>query len=228
MEFEEQYYSPNDLDMFFQEMGLESTAEVTVIGPNEETNPGVEANLDIQWIMAMAPGAPTTFWSIYANSTIEIDDILQWEYAIGNMTNPPLVNSLSYGMTEDNVDTYLGVGYLNRSLTEFQKLAALGLTVIIADGDVGSNDLGAPPMSQVTCFPSHADWPSNSPFVTAVGSTYITPLAEPVCYQPNGVNCLNNPVGEVTVSVDMGLSWTTGGGFSNFVRSFIFNSLIFF
>ena len=38
-------------------------------------------------IMGMAPGSPTTFWSIYANSTAEIDDILQWEYAIGNMTN---------------------------------------------------------------------------------------------------------------------------------------------
>jgi hypothetical protein len=39
-----------------------NSAPVTVIGPNDESNPGVEANLDIQWmIMAMAPGAPTTF-----------------------------------------------------------------------------------------------------------------------------------------------------------------------
>jgi hypothetical protein len=97
--------------------------------------------------MGMAPGSPTTFWSIYANSTVEIDDILQWEYAIGNMTNrkfssfqmlflnaalinnefllAPIVNSLSYGMTEDNVDTYQGAGYLNRSNVEFQKLALM-------------------------------------------------------------------------------------------------------
>jgi hypothetical protein len=28
-----------------------------------------------QYIMAMAPGAETVFWSIGANSTIEIDDM---------------------------------------------------------------------------------------------------------------------------------------------------------
>lgn len=44
-----------------------------------------------------------------SNSTEEVDDILKWAYAIGNDTNPPLVNSLSYGMAESNVDTYLGI-----------------------------------------------------------------------------------------------------------------------
>jgi len=218
VEFEQQYYSPSDLTMFFVEMGLDTSTPVTVIGPNNITDPGVEANLDIQWIMGMAPGSPTTFWSIYANSTAEIDDILQWEYAIGNMTNPPIVNSLSYGMTEDNVDTYQGAGYLNRSNVEFQKLALMGLTIIIAAGDTGSNDLGAPPMSQTKCQPAHADWPSDSPYVTSLASTYITPLSEPVCYLPKaqgGKNCLNDPWGEVSVSVEAGMRWTTGGGFSN-------------
>lgn len=52
-------------------------------------------------------------------------------------------------MTETHVDKYLGAGYLERSDAEFAKLAALGLTVIIADGDSGSVDMGLPPMSQV-------------------------------------------------------------------------------
>jgi hypothetical protein len=84
--------------------------------------------------MGVAPGSPTTFWSIYANSTVEIDDILQWAVAMSNTENPPLVNSLSYGMTEENVNTYLGPGYLARSDVEFQKLALRGITIIIADG----------------------------------------------------------------------------------------------
>ena len=90
----------------------------------------------------MAPGSPTFFWSIEANSTVEIDHILTWCYEIGNYTNrlsfatllhlllilnlfilAPLVNSLSYGMTEGNVDIYLGPGYLNRTNSELQKLA---------------------------------------------------------------------------------------------------------
>lgn len=47
------------------------------------------------------------------------------------------------------------------------------------------------------------------------GSTIITPVAEPICYQKNPIDCLNNPLGEIVVSVDQGLFWTTGGGFSN-------------
>jgi hypothetical protein len=54
-------------------------------------------------MMGVAPGSPTWFWSIYANSTVEIDDILSWCFAIGNTSNPPLVNSLSYGMSENQV-----------------------------------------------------------------------------------------------------------------------------
>eukprot|EP01119_Soliformovum_irregulare_P003789 TRINITY_DN14857_c0_g1_i1.p1 TRINITY_DN14857_c0_g1~~TRINITY_DN14857_c0_g1_i1.p1 ORF type:complete len:713 (-),score=198.18 TRINITY_DN14857_c0_g1_i1:20-2158(-) len=217
-EFEQQYYSPSDLEMFFEYTGIYNGAPVTVIGPNNITNPGGEANLDIQYIMGMAPGSPTVFWSIAANSTEEIDDILTWSFAIGNMTNPPLVSSLSYGMSENNVDTYLGLGYLARSDVEFQKLANLGLTVIIADGDTGAGDLGALPMSNPTCEVLHPDWPSQSPYVTAVGSTFVTPFAEPICYLPEsqgGINCRENPLGEITVSMDNGLFWTSGGGFSN-------------
>ncbi len=67
--------------------------------------------MDIQYIMAVAPGAsnnnisslfvisgayipifdplgsPTTFWSIKANSTIEIDDILSWCLEMANTQN---------------------------------------------------------------------------------------------------------------------------------------------
>ena len=105
VEFEQQYYSPEDLNQFFELTGLPLSTPVTVVGPNDASNPGGEAvssrsftllhksfsiffqNLDIQWIMAMAPGAPTWFWSIEANSTIEIDHILTWCYEIGNYTN---------------------------------------------------------------------------------------------------------------------------------------------
>lgn len=43
-----------------------------------------EANLDIQWMAAIAPKVEMVFWSIKANSTLEIDDILTWAYAIGS------------------------------------------------------------------------------------------------------------------------------------------------
>eukprot|EP01127_Copromyxa_protea_P001572 TRINITY_DN11533_c0_g1_i1.p1 TRINITY_DN11533_c0_g1~~TRINITY_DN11533_c0_g1_i1.p1 ORF type:complete len:717 (+),score=180.81 TRINITY_DN11533_c0_g1_i1:33-2183(+) len=221
VEFEQQYYSPTDLQQFFSEMGIPANATVTTIGDNDASNPGGEANLDIQWMMAMAPGIPTVFWSIASNSTLEIDDILQWAYAIGNQTNPPLVNSISYGMTAINVDKYLGKGYLVRSDIQFMKLAAMGITVIIADGDNGAGDLGDPPMLRDTCKTKlNPDWPSQSPYVTAVGSTYITPLAEPICYlkpSEGGIDCTKfMPEGEVGVSLDNGMFWSTGGGFADY------------
>eukprot|EP01027_Heterolobosea_sp_BB2_P017083 GEZU01024228.1.p1 GENE.GEZU01024228.1~~GEZU01024228.1.p1 ORF type:complete len:298 (+),score=104.59 GEZU01024228.1:190-1083(+) len=139
---------------------------------------------------------------------------------MGNTTDAPIVNSLSYGMTEDNVDKYLGKGYLARSDVEFMKLALRGITIIIACGDTGAGDLGGEPMGADNCDTLHADWPSQSPYVTSVGSTFISPLAEPVCFNyaqsNNGItSCLSNPLGQIGVSVDAGMRWTTGGGFSN-------------
>jgi tripeptidyl-peptidase-1 len=168
------------------------------------------------------------FWSIYANSTAEIDDILQWALQMSNtdnrtshllscldlvrhpVTDPrmrpttaPQVNSLSYGMSEVNVDKYLGRGYLARADFEFKKLALRGITIIIASGDTGAGDLGDEPMTVPNCDTLHADWPSQSVYVTSVGSTIITPAAEPICYREAGaIDCLGNPLGEIVVSVD--------------------------
>lgn len=78
VEFEQQYYSPDDLTLFFREMGLPTDTPVIVVGttpttfnfcqwcslcsphshlgPNYPDQPGGEANLDIQYIMGVAPG----------------------------------------------------------------------------------------------------------------------------------------------------------------------------
>lgn len=56
--------------------------------------------------------------------------------------------------------------------------------------------------------------------MTAVGSTYITPLSVPLCYRPpseGGIDCTqpSMPFGEVAVSLADGQFWSTGGGFAN-------------
>ena len=48
-EFEQQYYSPSDLALFFKMMGITGAdTPVTVVGFNNGSHPGAEANLDIQ------------------------------------------------------------------------------------------------------------------------------------------------------------------------------------
>lgn len=48
VEFEQQYYSPSDLTQFQLMMGLPTDTPVNVVGPNNASMPGGEANLDIQ------------------------------------------------------------------------------------------------------------------------------------------------------------------------------------
>jgi hypothetical protein len=62
---------------------------------------------------------------------------------------------------------------------------------------------------------------------TAIGSTFFTPNSMPYCYLPatmGGASCLSNPVGEVAVSMDAGLFWTTGGGFSVYTQQATYQS----
>jgi len=230
VEFEDEYYSPADLQLFFDEMGIRGqNTPITIIGTNDPEYPAGEASLDIEWIMAMSPGVPTTFWSL------DVFDILMWAYNLGNTTNPPMVNSVSYGIAAKLVDMFLGQGYLARSDIEFQKLALQGITILIADGDRGAGGLGPAPYFMPNCTTLAADYPSQSPYVAAVGSTYMTPMSKSICYRPEemgGIDCTSGePFGEVAVSLDNGLFWTTGGGFSDihpvpsyqvdFVRSYI-------
>jgi hypothetical protein len=88
VEFEQQYYSNDDLVQYFKAVGVPpaNAKLVTVIGPNNQSQAGGEAALDIELICALAPGAKTTFWSIGANSSVEIDDILKWAIAMSNDT----------------------------------------------------------------------------------------------------------------------------------------------
>lgn len=113
------------------------------------------------------------------------------------------------------MDIWLGKGYLAKSDQHFKIMAMLGLTVVIACGDTGVFDDVDPITHGCNNGVLRPDWPSQSPYVIAVGSTYITPLSERACYEPHGPDCRNGALGEVSVSVDMGMRWTTGGGFSN-------------
>ena len=75
-------------------MGLKNqTSNVKVVGPNDVTQPGGEASLDIQYIMGLAQNIPLTFWSLgqlhdgqgihifqleFSTTNIIIEPFLQW------------------------------------------------------------------------------------------------------------------------------------------------------
>eukprot|EP00026_Physarum_polycephalum_P006877 Phypoly_transcript_06930.p1 GENE.Phypoly_transcript_06930~~Phypoly_transcript_06930.p1 ORF type:complete len:539 (+),score=108.07 Phypoly_transcript_06930:58-1674(+) len=159
-EFQGQYYSPDDLKQFFQsEVPYDAKAYTVdqVVGQNDGSNPGVEANLDIQFIMGVAPGISAWFYS-----TPQMDfftDMISWLAEIANATNPPLIHSVSYG----SQTTWPSKDIHDRVDVEFQKIGARGISIIFASGDFGTGCL--------LCFEFRPSWPASSQYVTSVGAT---------------------------------------------------------
>jgi tripeptidyl-peptidase-1 len=139
--------------------------------------------------MAIAQGAPTTYWSIDQNSA---DIFLDWILAVDATAYPPLVHSMSYGSIareEDSTNAF-------RFNTEVCKVGLRGLTVVVSSGDDGvANFLARNNQSACGFSPS---FPATSPYVLAVGATQ-----GPESNQPE-IACGSNSGGIVT----------TGGGFS--------------
>jgi len=159
-----------------------------------EPNNCGEANLDVQFIMGVAQGAPTWFWVIDPNSQ---DPFLDWVIALAATKNPPLVHSISYG----GIVTEEPLANVFRYNTEMCKFGLRGMTVFVASGDDGVANYGARADSSQCGF--NPSFPATSPYVTAVGATQGPESGAP----------------EVACSSATGGVITTGGGFSvNFPR----------
>ena len=137
--FYDESWSPDDLAAFQKQYSL-PTSVITQKGdrPNIATNPGGEASLDIQYITAMAPGAPTTVWTINGSNPFSSGDepFVSWADQVLADPNPSLVHSISYGDEEDHI-MEVSKDYAFHLDTLFQKMAVRGLTVLVASGDNG-------------------------------------------------------------------------------------------
>ena len=243
-EFYGEFYSNADLENFLQISGLAvasiPTANVYGDLPDNQNDPGGEAQLDVEYIMALAPGADTFFYSMYDNVSspspwggpISNEGFLSYLYVVSNQTNPPLVHSLSYGDIEANVfnaSTPGAVEYGMRCDQEFLNMGLRGLSVLFSSGDDGIGDSITRDFPQSTypggCSQAWPSWPAGSPYVTAVGGTQLTDKYLPLCMDkydydsflsPNdqgGVTCTGT--GETVCSSAIGGVITSGGGFSN-------------
>jgi len=156
-------FNEEDLQTFFKQLQPSLAGETcgVVYGTNDGTvRPSVEANLDVQYIMAAGPYVNTTDYKITGSSNIE-DEFLDYTILVNGQNQPPLVHSISYGEyggTYDNV-TDQQFSY------ELQKMGIAGISVLLASGD---NGVGCDKDGTTQEF----DYPS-SPYITMVGATYI-------------------------------------------------------
>ncbi len=103
----EESFSPSDLNLFQTTYELPIQPALHPFGFNtSECNSGnvttgfdcYEGNLDVQYIMGVAQQTATIYWYVTDNSTT--DPFVGWLVDVANTTNPPLVNSMSWGSIE--------------------------------------------------------------------------------------------------------------------------------
>ena len=139
--------------------------------PGLSTNGDIsEADLDVEWATAVAPGAQI----IFVNST---DTFNSYYYAVANQsTLGETVISLSYGFCEfyDNI--------LSSDESVLQQASLQGITFVNSSGDAGAAECDysatvttTPPKNLATQGIA-VSYPASSPEVTGVGGTAI-PLA---------------------------------------------------
>jgi tripeptidyl-peptidase I len=162
-----QYYSPSDLKKFQTEDNMPISLPVSIGNHESDTvcrtfpNNCSEANLDVQYIMAMSPGSATTFW--YSDD----DSFTAWMISVAAYTPLPLVISISYGVDESSVSKAASDAFN----TMAQKLNIMGTTILVSSGDDGAHSrLARNKASNCKYMPS---FPASSPYVTAVGATSV-------------------------------------------------------
>lgn len=156
-----QYFHQTDLDEFWAEFGSGFTHKDQVdkyIGPDTGAD-GVEACLDVEYIMSTGANISTWFWSTGGNVHGQ-EPFLTWIYDVANTTNAPFVISVSYGDVESSLD----LSYMERINQEFQIVGTRGISIMFASGDSGAG------CANKTFVPN---FPASSPYITAVGGTVL-------------------------------------------------------
>ncbi|KAF7370195.1 Serine protease S53 [Mycena sanguinolenta] len=170
----DQYANFADLALFLKNLRLElvgSNFTVSEVdnGQNDQTSAGVEADLDVEMVVSLAGGVPTTFISVGDDNADDVDgfiDIVNFIIATPIETRPTVLTT-SYGFNEPNLPISLAVGICNA----YMQLGAIGISVLFASGDGGVSGVQA---TECTNFVPTA--PGGCPFITSVGgSTGVPP-----------------------------------------------------
>ncbi|XP_054653099.1 tripeptidyl-peptidase 1 isoform X2 [Dunckerocampus dactyliophorus] len=190
-QFLEQYFSPADLAEFMSIYGssFQHLSKVDrVVGRQSTGKAGLEASLDVEYIMSTGANIPTWVFTNPGRHESQ-EPFLQWMVLLSNMSDLPWVHTISYGDDEDSLST----AYMQRINTEFMKAGIRGISLLFASGDSGA---GCRHMAkeQNSFRPS---FPASSPYVTTVGGTSF-----------------KNPF-KLTYEVT---DYISGGGFSNVFR----------
>ena len=95
----DQYINDNDTNLFLDLIDQNEDLlkpKINILGDDNQSKPGREASLDVQYALAIGRGIQITFWSI-SNSNDPFSDFL---FQLADMKTPPNIISISYGFSE--------------------------------------------------------------------------------------------------------------------------------
>ncbi|KIJ54289.1 hypothetical protein M422DRAFT_201377 [Sphaerobolus stellatus SS14] len=188
-----------DLKTFFTRFRTDASGTFTHVqvngGGNNQSQPGTEANLDIQYTEGLTWPTPNIYYSTGGSPPFTPDSntptntnepYLDWLNFIQNQTTIPQTITTSYGDDEQTVP----LDFATRVCNGFAQLGVRGSTLLFSSGDdgVGAGNCLTNDGTNTKRF--QPNFPASCPFVTTVGGTIKT-----------------NPETAVSFS---------GGGFSNY------------
>lgn len=161
-----QFYSPDDLSQFESTFSLPDTPIAATYGPNDANIPGIEASLDVQYLLGTT-NCSVTSWVISTNGTTSSgnEPFLTFLSDLPSLPQIPYLISMSYQDYEYTV----GQEYADRCNDEFMKYSSMGTTFMTGSGDWG---VGCTVDSGCNYFV--ADFPSSSPYVVSAGATQLS------------------------------------------------------
>jgi len=166
-QFQGQYVSDTDLAAFCTKYDPTSgsCAVAKYVGDkNDPTQAGLESMLDTEYITSLSNGATT--W-VYTYASFDFcGDLHTFASDVTGAATHPSVISISYG------SQFIGLcdaAAVKRFGSDLEKMATLGVTVMISSGDDGSGHVSRQGINQGKLSPSY---PASAPYAIAVGSTY--------------------------------------------------------
>ncbi|KAF8912455.1 peptidase S8/S53 domain-containing protein [Mucidula mucida] len=177
----DQFANRADLQTFLQRYrtdAVNTTYETVLVndGGDDQSDPGVEANLDIQYTVGMSFPTPNIYYSTGGSPPFTPDTqtptntnepYLDWVNFILAQDTIPQTFTTSYGDDEQTVPQDYAISVCEL----FAELGARGSTVLFSSGDfgVGGGDCQTNDGTNQTLF--QPAFPASCPYVTAVGGT---------------------------------------------------------
>lgn len=163
-EFEDDAFIPSDIQEFLGNYSLPTDNVTRIVGFDDVYDGYVaESSLDIQYAMAVA-GPGVEAWVFITDQNLGFD-LTAWALNVTGTPGAPKVHSISWGSPE----SAFKAEDMARDNIEFQKMGLMGFTVLVASGDNGPGKRGF-----LSCKGFDPQFPATSPYVTAVGGTYLS------------------------------------------------------